>query len=126
MSRQMSSAMTSAPCWARRIACERPWPRAAPLMTATLPSSSPMFSVRFSSGVDDVANAQVVDLLVRVAELAQDRGCVLSQQREAQGLRAGTRERDVRHEPRVVIEDRAMRRHAVHRGELLVGLQQRS
>src|SRR3954449_7358243 len=31
--------MMSAPSCARRTACERPWPRAAPVMNATLPSS---------------------------------------------------------------------------------------
>src|SRR5690349_7829647 len=38
----MSTAMMSAPSWARRSACERPWPRAAPVMKATLPSILPM------------------------------------------------------------------------------------
>src|SRR5581483_9273236 len=37
----MSTAMMSAPSSASRIACERPWPRAAPVMKATLPSSFP-------------------------------------------------------------------------------------
>src|SRR5215831_14392542 len=38
----MSIAMMSAPSWARRIACDRPCPRAAPVTKATLPSRSPM------------------------------------------------------------------------------------
>src|ERR1700761_5256647 len=37
----MSTAMTSAPSCASRTACDRPWPRAAPVMKATLPSSFP-------------------------------------------------------------------------------------
>src|SRR5580700_2097063 len=37
----MSTAMMSAPSCASRIACDRPWPRAAPVMKATLPSSLP-------------------------------------------------------------------------------------
>src|ERR1700728_2038256 len=39
--RQMSTAMMSAPSWASRTAWLRPWPRAAPVMKATLPSSLP-------------------------------------------------------------------------------------
>src|ERR1700712_4738155 len=38
----MSTAMTSAPSAAIRTACARPWPRAAPVMKATLPSSRPV------------------------------------------------------------------------------------
>src|SRR3954452_686918 len=38
---QMSTAMMSAPSWASRIAWLRPWPRAAPVMKATLPSMRP-------------------------------------------------------------------------------------
>src|SRR4051812_3486323 len=38
----MSIAMMSAPSAARRTAWLRPWARAAPVMNATLPSSSPM------------------------------------------------------------------------------------
>src|ERR1700748_515552 len=37
----MSTAMMSAPSCASRTACDRPWPRAAPVMKATLPSSFP-------------------------------------------------------------------------------------
>src|SRR5436305_3697801 len=44
MSRQMSTAMMSAPSLAIAIACARPWPRAAPVMNATLPSSLPAIS----------------------------------------------------------------------------------
>src|ERR1700730_5871412 len=36
--------MMSAPSWASRIACERPWPRAAPVMKATLPATCPSLS----------------------------------------------------------------------------------
>src|SRR4051812_7473108 len=42
MSASASTATTSAPSSANRIACARPWPRAAPVMNATLPSSLPM------------------------------------------------------------------------------------
>src|ERR1700744_251240 len=42
MSAQMSTAMMSAPCSASATAWLRPCPRAAPVMTATEPSSSPM------------------------------------------------------------------------------------
>jgi len=38
---QMSMAMMSAPSCANRTACARPWPRAAPVMNATLPSTRP-------------------------------------------------------------------------------------
>src|SRR5271156_2960362 len=41
MSAQISTAMMSAPCWASATAWLRPWPRAAPVMTATVLSSSP-------------------------------------------------------------------------------------
>src|SRR5271163_1196912 len=39
MGPQMSMAMMSAPSWANRTAWLRPWPRAAPLTNATLPST---------------------------------------------------------------------------------------
>src|SRR5271165_6672707 len=42
---QMSNAMISAPSWANRTAWLRPWPRAAPLMNATLPSTRPVIAV---------------------------------------------------------------------------------
>src|SRR6516162_1589575 len=38
----MSTAMMSAPWFAIRTACARPWPRAAPVMNATLPVSRPL------------------------------------------------------------------------------------
>src|SRR5437879_4846266 len=38
----MSEMMTWAPSWASRTACERPWPRAAPVIRATLPLTRPM------------------------------------------------------------------------------------
>src|SRR5690349_10153950 len=40
-SSQMSMAMMSAPSWASRTAWLRPWPRAAPVMKATLPATRP-------------------------------------------------------------------------------------
>src|SRR6516225_8710798 len=46
----MSTAMMSAPSWASRTACDRPCPRAAPVMKATLPSSFPAtFVIPFTS-----------------------------------------------------------------------------
>src|ERR1700761_6624403 len=39
-----STAMMSAPSWASRIAWLRPWPRAAPVMNATLPATRPGMS----------------------------------------------------------------------------------
>src|SRR5258707_10653407 len=41
-SSQMSTAMMSAPSWASRMAWLRPWPRAAPVMKATLPATRPV------------------------------------------------------------------------------------
>src|SRR3954453_23251992 len=41
----MSIAMMSAPSPASRIACARPWPRAAPVMNATRPSRLPLDAV---------------------------------------------------------------------------------
>src|SRR5260370_38966981 len=40
----MSTAMMSAPSSASRIAWLRPWPRAAPVMKATLPSTRPVMA----------------------------------------------------------------------------------
>src|ERR1700754_3332437 len=42
---QMSIAMMSAPSLASRMACARPWPRAAPVMNATRPSRGPPVAV---------------------------------------------------------------------------------
>src|SRR3982074_3201910 len=42
MSRQRSKQTTPAPSAASRTACARPWPRAAPVMKATLPSRFPI------------------------------------------------------------------------------------
>src|SRR3954452_3797026 len=42
---QISIAMMSAPSLASRIACARPWPRAAPVMNATRPSWGPPVAV---------------------------------------------------------------------------------
>src|SRR6185312_3624428 len=54
-------AMMSAPSLASRIACARPWPRAAPVMNATRPSRLP---------VDAVTAAPFVSLRTRLtAEL---------------------------------------------------------
>src|SRR5919198_3944557 len=80
----MSRAMMSAPSSARRRACERPCPRAAPVMNATLPSSDPMagevYCTDFSSGrvSSMTGESSAVDLLVLGAGMA---GC-------AAGLRA--------------------------------------
>src|ERR1700739_3549032 len=41
-SSQMSTAMMSAPSWASLMAWLRPWPRAAPVMKATLPATRPV------------------------------------------------------------------------------------
>src|ERR1700738_3660465 len=41
MSSHTSTAMMSAPSSASRMACSRPWPRAAPVMNATLPATLP-------------------------------------------------------------------------------------
>src|SRR3954451_24429505 len=58
---QMSIAMMSAPSSASRIACARPWPRAAPVMKATRPSRLPF---------DAVTAAPFVGLRIRLtAEL---------------------------------------------------------
>src|SRR3979409_214540 len=54
MSRQMSTAMMSAPSLAIAIACARPCPRAAPVMNATLPSSLPAIRVSFGYARADV------------------------------------------------------------------------
>src|ERR1700722_13159615 len=40
-SSRRSTAMMSAPSWASRMAWLRPWPRAAPVMKATLPATRP-------------------------------------------------------------------------------------
>src|SRR6478752_3400281 len=42
-----STAMMSAPSSARRTACDRPCPRAAPVMNATLPSTLPISDLSF-------------------------------------------------------------------------------
>src|SRR6202012_3859111 len=49
----MSMAMMSAPSWARRIAWLRPWPRAAPVTKATLPSTRPAIATASPSGFVD-------------------------------------------------------------------------
>src|ERR1700722_18129054 len=60
----MSQTTISAPSAARASACERPWPRAPPVMRATRPSSFPM-------GVVSVLR---VARLLRVARSPADRG----------------------------------------------------
>ena len=46
----MSTAMMSAPSRAIRTACARPWPRAAPVMNATLPVSRPVMCAPYRKG----------------------------------------------------------------------------
>src|SRR4051794_22479109 len=53
MGAQMSTAMMSAPSDARRTACARPWPRAAPVMKATLPSTRPVMVCSLLGWVGD-------------------------------------------------------------------------
>src|SRR6201994_3562005 len=79
MSRQMSSAMMSAPSAASRTACARPWPRAAPVMKATLPfrfptGSAPLVSVGNAAGVNPClpqAFLRIIDLDVPVVARAR-------------------------------------------------------
>ena len=49
MSSHTSTAMMSAPSSASRMACSRPWPRAAPVMNATLPATLPTVFVIVTS-----------------------------------------------------------------------------
>src|SRR3954468_7545718 len=46
--------MTSAPSCASRTAWLRPWPRAAPVMNATLPSSLPTVDLLVDAGADEI------------------------------------------------------------------------
>src|SRR6185369_10856559 len=55
---QMSIAMMSAPSDASRTACARPWPRAAPVMKATLPSTRPVIDNSNSSVVEQFSRNQ--------------------------------------------------------------------
>src|SRR5712691_651450 len=48
-----STAMMSAPSVASRIACDRPWPRAAPVMKATLPATRPVIFLPPRWGLPD-------------------------------------------------------------------------
>src|SRR6476659_5932277 len=50
MSAHTSTAMMSAPSSASRMACSRPWPRAAPVMNATFPATLPFVFVIVTSG----------------------------------------------------------------------------
>src|SRR3978361_1410845 len=58
MSSQISTAMMSAPSSASRMACSRPWPRAAPVMNATLPATLPtLLSVIVAFRLKDLPDA---------------------------------------------------------------------
>src|ERR1700733_6187858 len=79
ISRQISSAMMSAPSAASRTACARPWPRAAPVMKATLPFKfptglAPLVSVDNAAGMNSCLPQpflRVIDLDVPVAAQAR-------------------------------------------------------
>src|SRR3984893_16871508 len=79
MSRQISSATMSAPSAASRTACARPWPRAAPVIKATLPLrfptvSAPLVSVGNAAGVNPClpqAFLRIIDFDVPVAARAR-------------------------------------------------------
>src|ERR1700760_963129 len=68
MSRQMSSAMMSAPSAASRTACARPWPRAAPVMKATLPSRSPTRASPCLVGQTSGVNAGQPQAFLRIVD----------------------------------------------------------
>src|ERR1700727_3704034 len=69
MSSQASTAMMSAPSWASRMAWLRPWPRAAPVMKATLPATRPAMLATSplvrEAGVDRHRDAGDVPAVVR-------------------------------------------------------------
>src|SRR3984885_7042732 len=75
ISRQISSATMSAPSAASRTACARPWPRAAPVLKATLPfrfptGSAPLVSVGNAAGGNPClpqAFLRIIDFDVPVA-----------------------------------------------------------
>src|SRR6201996_6561071 len=79
MSRQMSRATMSAPSAASRTAWARPWPRAAPVMKATLPfrfptGSAPLVSVGNAAGVNSCLPQtflRIIDLELPVAARAR-------------------------------------------------------
>src|ERR1700731_3789189 len=68
----MSTAMMSAPSLAIRTACARPWPRAAPVMKATLPASLPLMSPPRCSLLVCPANATTCSSLRRPDEVRPD------------------------------------------------------
>src|ERR1700750_2321243 len=76
----MSTAMMSAPSSASRTACDRPCPRAAPVMNATLPSSldicSPVPSWLTRVEVDGLGLAELAD--PGDAVLAADAGALVT------------------------------------------------
>src|SRR6478735_4612036 len=60
--------MTSAPSSANRTACERPWPRAAPVMKTTLPSNCCAMTHHPTAAVVDVCqNVRSLDVAVGAA-----------------------------------------------------------
>src|SRR4051794_775077 len=100
-----STATTSAPSSAKRIACARPCPRAAPVMNATLPSS---LAMRAPSSAGNWTRRQVTgDPASPVGQVAPGEVAVLveGQQRQAGaaggelGDRAVDRDPVERHEP---------------------------
>ena len=70
---QMSTAMMSAPSCASRTACARPWPRAAPVMKATLPSTRPVIGYLNSLWVQEFQLTKVgMDSQPRTAVVGDD------------------------------------------------------
>src|SRR3954468_1863304 len=65
MSAHTSTAMMSAPSSASRMACSRPWPRAAPVMNATLPATLPIVFVIVTSGEEGYRHVDEADLADR-------------------------------------------------------------
>src|SRR6185369_12309751 len=107
---QMSIAMMSAPSLASRIACARPWPRAAPVMNATRPSRLPLDAVtaapfaslrtrltaelervlvRPSGGVADQRTSHAVPAASTTSELGADDGDHLDARPAQQRVRVG-------------------------------------
>src|ERR1700744_4163180 len=68
----MSTAMMSAPSRAMRTACARPWPRAAPVMNATLPFNRPSRVPLIVAPQLGSAAAQLVSSLSRLDEVGSD------------------------------------------------------
>src|SRR3954469_13916771 len=65
MSAHTSTAMMSAPSPASRMAFSRPWPRAAPVMNATLPATLPIVFVIVTSGEEGYRHVDEADLADR-------------------------------------------------------------